>query len=317
MLRSYATKRLHFAGTRFYLDDEPFYLQGLSFFNALFNEAFNASAEARRERLATFKANGVTMLRVWCQWSLDSKRFPYADAHPEHTMFTPDGAVRDLYFDRLKALLLEADAMDMAIEIVLFSHECFEFPVAPFPLWAHERAAEEMADRLLPYRNAIVQIWNEHSADAAKLYEAVKRRDFLRIVANSPVRSDFRHLGTDEHNRLFDILTPHTNRTDDEYFRLAALQVQMLIAKYGKPVVDDEPARTGTLQFGGRPGTKPEHHIEQIRRVRAAGGYHVYHHDMFQLGYGAPTVPPSGIPDPSFSAYHAEVFRWLKENRRW
>jgi hypothetical protein len=53
-------------------------------------------------------------------------------------------------------------------------------------------------------------------------------------------------------------------------------------------------------------------HILQIHAVKQAGGYPLYHHDMFQLGYGAPSIPPSGIPDPGFSDYHRQVFEFLK-----
>lgn len=37
---------------------------------------------------------------------------------------------------------------------------------------------------------------------------------------------------------------------------------------------------------------------------------------MFQTGYGSDAVPPSGIPDPAFSAYHKIVFDFLKNKER-
>ena len=52
--------------------------------------------------------------------------------------------------------------------------------------------------------------------------------------------------------------------------------------------------------------------MAQIDRVRAVGGYHNYHHDMFQSGSGASTTPPLGIPDPEFSDYHRPVFEHLR-----
>ncbi|HZG58773.1 hypothetical protein [Paenibacillus sp.] len=317
MLSAYKTQRLHVKGGRFRLNDRPYYLQGLSFFNALFNEAFNRSEEERAAWLAKFKANGVNMLRVWCQWDLNPKVKTFIDVDPDHTLYTADGQVKDFYFQRLERLLEQADALDMTVEVVLFVVERYEHPISPFPIWAHERAAAEMATRLLPYRNLILQIWNENSVHVQPLYETIKAIDYVRIVTNSPGYRDSRYLGSHEHNDLVDVLTPHTNRSEEEFYKLAVMELEMLIEKYNKPVIDDEPARTGTLKFGGREGTTPELHIEQIRTVRAAGAYHVYHHDMFQLGYGDPSIPPSGIPDPDFSPYHRRVFDWLRENPTW
>lgn len=317
MLSAYKTKRLHIKNGRFQLDGKPYFLQGLSFFNALFNEQFNRTEEERAAWLTKFKENGVNLLRIWCQWDFNPKLRTFIDIDPEHTMYTADGQVKDYYFDRLAALLTQADALDMTVEAALFANERIESPIAPFPIWAHERAAEEMARRLKPYRNLILQIWNENSTHVPALYERIKDIDYTRIVTNSPGYTDSTYRGTHEHNDRMDVLTPHTNRSDDEFYKLAVLELEMLMEKYHKPVIDDEPARNGTLRYGGRDDTTPQMHIEQIRAVRARGAYHIYHHDMFQLGYGDPSIPPSGIPDPDFSPYHRQVFDWLKANRAW
>ena len=70
--------------------------------------------------------------------------------------------------------------------------------------------------------------------------------------------------------------------------------LRMLLEHYGKPVVDDEPGRNGTPQFGG-PGeqTYPSDHILQIFEDWKIGAYPTYHHDMFQMGAGASSVPPN------------------------
>ncbi|NLA57400.1 MAG: hypothetical protein GX855_00615 [Firmicutes bacterium] len=109
-------------------------------------------------------------------------------------------------------------------------------------------------------------------------------------------------------------LTPHTSRRCvGNFWEDAALEIERFIKFYNKPVVDDEPARDGTPDFGGIVGgTKPEQHMMHIRNVRQVGGHHIYHHDMFQMGYGHPTVPPTGIPDPEFSPIHRKVFEYLK-----
>jgi len=53
------------------------------------------------------------------------------------------------------------------------------------------------------------------------------------------------------------------------------------------------------------------------RNVCKAGGYAIYHHDMFQTGYGSADVPPNGIPLPGFSDYHDKVFEFLKYKERY
>jgi hypothetical protein len=309
---SRATRTLSIAGTRLLLDGRPFALQGVSFFNALFNPTFNRGDEERRRWLRTFLDNGVNTLRVWCQWDL-RPNYPLVDALPDATLYTDDGAVRDEPFARLVALIAAADELSMALEVVLFGVQ--RRPNLTVP--AQERAVGEVARRLRPYRNLILQIWNEDSTEVARHYEAVKREDSDRLVTNSPGGANA--LGDDAQNRLLDLLTPHTVRYQSERFwEEAPRQIAGLLERYGKPVIDDEPARCGTVQYGGIPGgTRPEQHIEQIRRVRAAGGYHIYHHDMFQSDYGAPVTPPTGIPDPDFSPFHRQVFDYLRDHRQW
>ena len=307
-----ATRVLTIAGTRLLLDGQPFPFQGLSFFNALYNPTFNRSAEERRRWLQTFKANGVNALRVWCQWDFTPPR-TFVDVAPEHTMYTDAGEVRAESFARLAGLIEAADALAMVLEVTLFSHE--KQPNLPVP--AQERAAGAMAERLLPYRSLILQIWNEDSTEVARYYEAVKRVDPARLVTNSPGFAG--NLGDDAQNRLLDLLTPHTVRRQAERFwEVGPRQIESLLARYGKPVIDDEPARTGIVQFGGiEGGTRPEQHIEQITRVRAVGGYHIYHHDMFQRPYGDPATPPTGLPDPDFSPFHRQVFDYLRDHPQW
>lgn len=140
------TRVLQIDGTRLLLDGAPFYFQGLSFFNAIYNPTFNRDASARLRWLETFREHGVNALRVWCQWD----------------------------------------------------------------------------------------------------------------------------------------------------------------------------SSTGTVQFGGiEGGRQPEQHIAQIQHVREVGGYHTYHHDMFQNGYGHPATPPEGLPDPDFSPFHRRAFDFLRQNRTW
>ncbi|MBM3890814.1 MAG: hypothetical protein FJ388_17020 [Verrucomicrobia bacterium] len=43
----------------------------------------------------------------------------------------------------------------------------------------------------------------------------------------------------------------------------------------------------------------------------------LYHHDMFQTGYGSPAVPPSGVPDPEFNPYHRQVLEFIAQRPRY
>jgi hypothetical protein len=305
------TKVLTIEGTRLLLDGQPFPFQGLSFFNALYNPTFNRSADDRVRWLARFQENGVHALRVWCQWDFDPPR-TFVDTAPDHTMYTAGGDVREERFRTLADLVLAADGRAMVVELTLFSHE----KQPNLEVAAQGRAVRQMARLLRPYRNLIVQIWNEDSTEVTRFYEAFKSVDGARLVTNSPGFAN--DLGDEGQNRMLDLLTPHTVRHAATHFwEEAPRQIASLIEAYQKPVIDDEPARTGIVQFGGiEGGTRPEQHIEQIRRVRAAGGYHTYHHDMFQRGYGSPTTPPSGLPDPDFSAFHRQVFDFMRDNPR-
>jgi hypothetical protein len=305
------TRVVGVAGTRLTLDGRPFPLTGLSFYNALYNPTFNRDADERRRWLRVFQDYGVNTLRVWCQWDYAPPRV-FVDVAPEHSMYTETGEVREPPFERLVSLIGEADRLGMVLEVTLFSHE--KQPNLPVPVL--ERGARALAERLVPFRNVIVQLWNEDSTEWRRLFRAVREADPARLITSSPGVSNV--LGDDEQNEAYDLLTPHTIRRspDAPFWEVAPAQIASLIERFGKPVVDDEPARNGPVQFGGiEGGTRPEWHVEQIGRVRAAGGYPIYHHDMFQYGYGAPTTPPSGVPEPEFSPFHRAVFDYLRATR--
>jgi hypothetical protein len=309
------THKLEIRGTRLYLDEDPFYFQGLGFFNALYNPTFNADAEARGRWLRKFKANGIFALRVWCQWDFSPPR-TFVDVGPDTTMYTEEGKLVAASSRRLADLILAADALEMIIEVVAFSHE--KIPGEEnLPIPKQERAIEALATFLRPYRNVLLQIWNEDSTNVLRHAEIVKAVDPERLVTNSPGFAG--NLGDEAQNRMMDVLTLHTvRRKAERFWEVAPQQIAHLLKKYEKPVIDDEPARTGLVQFGGiEGGTKPEQHIAQIAKARDVGGYHTYHHDMFQRGYGAPSTPPTGIPDPDFRPFHRQVFDYLRDHPTW
>lgn len=301
-------------GTEFRLDGKPFEFTGVSFFNAIYNAEFNRREEARRAWLRKFRRYGVNVLRVWAQW--DNRR-GFVDACAECTLFDGSGALRPKPLSVLKEILSSAAAEGMVIELTLFTRESWLDNIRLSDA-AMERAAAELARELKPWRNVAFQVWNEFSHHTVPVVKAIKAADPARLVTSSPGVAGVLTAGAEE-TALMDYLTPHTSRQSaGAPWRIAPAEIAYLIARYGKPVVDDEPARNGTAQFGGPRGeTFPEDHIVQIQRVREAGGYVIYHHDMFQTGRGSAAVPPTGIPDPEFSAYHRRVFEFLARGGRY
>ncbi len=298
---------------RFVLDGRPFPYTGLSFFNAIYNPAFNKSSEDRVRWLRIFTQHGINVLRIWCQW--DNAR-GFVDAGPASTMYNADGTLRPLPLGRLKEILLDADREGVVVELVLFCQESWGENIRLADP-AMDRAVAALATELLPHRNLTLQIWNEMDHRVPEALAIIKHIDPKRLVTNSPGYAGV--LGNDDENRLLDYLTPHTSRQDKgRTWEIAPREIAGLIAKFHKPVVDDEPARCGTGKFGGpRDRTWPTDHILQIQAVWQAGGYPTYHHDMFQTGAGSPAVPPSGIPDPRFSPYHQQVFDFLAHRERY
>lgn len=304
-----SSHELRIAGERFLLDGAPFEFTGVSFFNALFNAEFNRDSATRRAWLRKFAAHGINVLRVWCQW--DNKR-GFVDAAPESTLFEDDGSLRGAVLARARALLDDADAEGFVIELCLFARES-KTGKRQLSTDARRKGARLAARALRPWRNMAIQIWNECDEDAKELLGIIREADPRRLVTNSPGFAG--DLGRDEENAALDYLTPHTSRQGGEpHWEKAPREIESLLKKFKKPVVDDEPARNGTASFGGPKGeTSPRDHITQIKNVRAIGGHVIYHHDMFQTGAGSPAVPPTGIPDPDFSPYHAEVFDFLAQ----
>jgi hypothetical protein len=297
------------SGTRFTLDGQPFPYTGVSFFNAIYNPNFNTSSEARITWMKKFQSCGINVLRVWCQW--DNKR-GFVDAAPDATMYEQDGTLREKPLQTLKALLSDADTLGMCVELALFSQESYKEKTRVKPP-ADEKAVATLTRELLPHRNITFQIWNEHSDDRVlPLVKVIRELDPKRLITNSPGYSG--NMGSDEENAALDYLTPHTTRQGrGRHWEIAAQELEGVLKKFQKPVVDDEPARNGTSSFGGpREQTSPYDHIVQILNVWRVGAHPTYHHDMFQTGYGSPACPPSGIPDPEFSPYHRQVFEFLK-----
>ena len=293
-------------GTRFLMDGQPFPFTGISFFNAVYNPAFNRTSAERRQWLAKFRRYGINVIRIWCQWD---GRPQYVDAGPASTMYEADGSLRPKNLQTLKDILADANEAGMGVELTLFAHESWLADIRLAPA-AADRAVAELTRALLPYRHVTFQVWNEFSDRVVEHIKTIRAIDPTRLVTNAPGGAG--ELGDTEQDMAVDYLAPHTTRHNDAHWRLVPEEIAYLLARYRKPVVDDEPARNGTPNYGGPKGnTYPYDQIVQIYQVWQAGGYVNYHHDMFQTGYGSPEVPPSGIPDPDFNPYHRQVLEFI------
>ena len=294
------------------MNGKPFEFTGISFFNALYNPEFNKSSETRREWIRKFNQTGFNVLRVWCQW--DNAR-GFVDSGKDKTMYMPDGAIRSEHLSNLISLLKDADSENTVVLLVFFSQESWRENIR-LGDDASDKAVAELTKILKPYRNLVFQVWNEFDYRTLDYLKIIKNIDPERIVTNSPGYAG--DLGSLEENRLLDYLSPHTTRDDNRHWEVAGSEIEYLLRKYNKPVVDDEPARKGTPKFGGpKNPVLPTDHIIHIYNVWKAGGYIVYHHDMFQIGNERESVPLNGIPAPGFSEYHDQVFDFLKSRERY
>lgn len=307
------SNELTISGTSFLLNGQPFPFTGISFFNAIYNPTFNRSHEERRKWLEKFKRYGINVLRVWGQW--DTAR-GYVDTCKTCTLYFPDGRLRMEHVARLKEIIVDADKLGMVIQVALFAQESY---------YANIRLGQQEADRavaaitkeLMPHRNVVIQIWNELSERVLDHVKTVKTVDPKRVVTNSPGVAGI--LGDIKQNEALDYLSPHTVRqAAGRHWEIAPHEIAYIMKRYRKPVVDDEPARNGTSSFGGpKETTSPFDQIVQIYQVWQLGAYIVYHHDMFQTGYGSPAVPPHGIPDPEFNPYHRAVLDFIAQRERY
>ncbi len=297
-------------GKAFLLDGKPFLFTGVSFFNAIFNEAFIRSSAERKGWMQRFLDHGVNVLRIWGQWDNDKG---FIDTSPDATLYEHSGALRMAHVDRLHGLLDDAGSMGMVIELAIFAKESRDAGLA-LPDEPADRAVAALTEALRPHRHLALQVWNECSDRVLDHVATIRRVDPDRLVTNSPGVAGV--LGDAAQNRALDYLTPHTSR-QCPWVR-GPSEVAALLEAYGKPVVDDEPARNGTPRFGGpKEPTHPVEHMLQMYEVWKLGGYSIYHHDMFQTGYGTPAIPPHGVPEPAFSPYHRQVFEFMARQERY
>ena len=137
------------SGTRFLLDGKPFPYTGISFFNAIYNRAFNESSAHRAAWLEKFNQYGIH------------------------------------HVDRLKEIAAGADSKGMVIELALFCQESWRDGIRLAPE-AADRAVAALAREMLPHRNVTFQVWNEFSERVLEHVKTFRSVDPKRLVTNSP-----------------------------------------------------------------------------------------------------------------------------------
>lgn len=299
-------------GIEFTRNGQPFHFTGLSFFNAIYNPTFNKDAASRKAWLTKFKSNGINVLRIWAQWD---NTLGFVDACSTCTLYESNGTLRAQPLNTLKIIIQAAAELDMVVLFVLFQRESWNDNIR-LSNDASEKAVRAVSEQLKPYRNVILQVWNEFDHRTIEYTKIIKSVDARRLVTNAPGYAGF--LGTDAENAVLDFLSPHTTRDDDRHWEIAAKEIAYLIERHRKPVVDDEPARWDSAYIGGvKNPISPYDHVLHIYNVWKVGGHIIYHHALFQKKDYGNRVPPHGIPDPEFSPYDKIVFDFLSRRDRY
>lgn len=174
----------------------------------------------------------------------------FVDACPTCTLYHPDGRLRTEHVERLKEIARDAGHRGRVVHLALFARESWNEGIRLDPA-VSRRAVTELTRELAPFRNPAFQVWNEHSERVLEHGATMRAVDPKRLVTSSPGYAG--QLADGEQNAAMDYLTPHTTR-GGRHWEIAPREVALLLERCRKPVVDDEPARTGRATSVARPG---------------------------------------------------------------
>ena len=158
-------------GTGFEMNGKPFEYTGISFFNALYNTEFNKNHETRLKYIKSFKEHGINVLRIWCQWDNLSG---YIDSGKEKTLYNDNGSLKPELVSRLNEIITDANSEGVVVLLVLFARESWDVNIRLSDK-STEKAVESITKEMLPHRNLIFQIWNEHNYRTANYFDIIKK----------------------------------------------------------------------------------------------------------------------------------------------
>jgi hypothetical protein len=185
---------------------------------------------------------GVNTVRVWAHW--------------HEAIYQADGSLSPTGRERLLTLARRLQSKGVTLELVLLRPG--QLPKQPFALFVSEAAraaaVEAIAQAMLPFRNVLFDLYNEHDhpdgpithAAARALRDRVKAIDPARIVTISSTEYHLMsNAGAIDQAALrgeaasspdsvgVDVLAPHLPRTDD-WAEATTRRVQALRAALGR-----------------------------------------------------------------------------------
>ena len=227
-------------GDHFTVDGKPAFLLGCSYYGAL-GVADDAMIE---EDLDDLLLRGFNWIRVWATW----------DAfNDDVSAVSPQGAVRDLYMDRLTHLCALAGRRGMIVDVTVSRGG------PPFPPGqpSHRPVVECLARSLKPFRNVYFDLANERNVrdarfvpteEVAELVAAVKAIDPDRLCTASCSLSPQDTVRFVRESQV-DFIAPHLARTAEAPSQTAghtrAVLEAMNQAGHVVPVHYQEPFRRG------------------------------------------------------------------------
>jgi hypothetical protein len=174
----------------FTLDGVPTFLLGISAMGAV-GRLTDAELDWLRER-------GFNLIRVfgyWTQVMLDSQAPNLPPTLESSILFRPDGSLNPERVEQLVGLLERAAARGIVMDLTVFN--AFDSLPDDDQLSVHGAALEALTTALLPHRNLLFDVWNEHNnsdpihphplshAQAARLFERARAIDPGRLLTIS------------------------------------------------------------------------------------------------------------------------------------
>lgn len=291
---------------QFLVGGKPDFLLGISYYAGLGAPESFVNAD-----LAEMKRRGFNWLRIWATW----------DAF-EHDVAAVDGegAAREPYLSRLKALVGQLDKLGMIVDVTLSRGQSAAGVGRLLTHAAHRRAVETVVTTLKPWRNWYLDLSNERNIgdkrftsikELTALRERVRELDPARLVTAS-------HGGDIEPSALrayvqevkVDFITPHRPRDPQSPRQTEATtrkyHAQMSALGRVVPVHYQEPFRRGYTDWA----PSAEDFAADLAGARAGGAAGWCFHNGSERGR------PDQRPRRSFDLREQRLFDQLDAEER-